>query len=667
MPFSVLTLLVADRLHISRRAQDIIKIVEDERDDAERSASKARAATRKLNDERLALFAREEGRRQGFEEGMQQGRLAMYTAPEMRHIAARAHPTPPGRVTAFIEDASSSTDVDESKGHRSHHQHDIPRGMHSKHGSNGTGTHRTPRPPHASLDSAPHGQSHVSRSRAASSSHTQPQQVQVNATQHSSVGAASQDSALRQELEAAREQAEALKREMEQREAIRLYDLQKVEHMEREAEAERERMKIREAEIEREREAVQQKGREREVEVENTLKIIREREAERERERERELQMIKLRETELEREREQQKEREREREDQLELERRRELERKAREREQELELERVREQERKVRERERELQLEQQRELERKAREREHRLELERQREQDRKAREKEEREREVREREREKQREKERLEEQREKERLSRQLEQERLDRQREQERLSRQREQERLDRQREQERLDRQREQERLDRQREQERIDREREQEERERLTRLPYLPMPPPPTGIAGVVPPPPILHAVPEIQAFRPTIHQPQQVQSDPRRRRSSDADTTRSPSSSASVSQLEIITFPSSAMNGNGRGDEVDYMHPHGLAVIPEANESRTSIATAQSPRWLQTPPPDHTQKVLRGQDPKDVERWRRSTSDHVCVFSFLISFFVWFPIFLFFFFSFAVNGTRLC
>ena len=474
------------------------------------------------------LFAREEGRRQGYEEGMQQGRLAILTTPHAKYITARVHDTPLGSGAAFIEDyedSSSSTDVGESKEHlthlhQSHHHPDMARGTH---GSHGTGTRRTPRPRHASLDSAPRGRSRVPRSGAASqlnTPHNHPRHVQVNGSngpQVGSVGASSQDSALRRELETVKEQAEALKRQLEQREAIRMYDAQQAERMEKERKAERDRVRAREAELERERDELWEKEKRREAEKEREMKLIRERDAERERERKKEREVA----------------------------------------------------------RERERELEEQRKHEREAREREERQ------------REREAREREERERERELQQQKER-----------------------------------------------------------EREKVDKER------RPPHLPYLPMPPPPPGAASVVPPPFIPPSPKQstAQAFPASLHQSHQFQPDPRRprrRRTSDTETTRSPSSTTSVSQLDIITFPSSSVKGNGRGDETDRVRPHGLPDIPEATESRTSVATPSPPRWLLNPPVDLMKQASRGKDPADVESWRQSTSDHVSIFCPSISDFI--------------------
>lgn len=56
------------------KAQNVLRVVEDQRDDAEASAARARDTARKLNEARLIEQAREEGRRLGFEEGIRRGR-----------------------------------------------------------------------------------------------------------------------------------------------------------------------------------------------------------------------------------------------------------------------------------------------------------------------------------------------------------------------------------------------------------------------------------------------------------------------------------------------------------------------------------------------------------------------------------------------------------------
>ncbi|KAI5982039.1 hypothetical protein EDD15DRAFT_2327426 [Pisolithus albus] len=60
------------------RAQDIVRTVEAQRDEAEVIAASARTKARQLRQERLIDLAREEGRRLGFEEGIRRGRKLKY-------------------------------------------------------------------------------------------------------------------------------------------------------------------------------------------------------------------------------------------------------------------------------------------------------------------------------------------------------------------------------------------------------------------------------------------------------------------------------------------------------------------------------------------------------------------------------------------------------------
>ena len=56
------------------RAQDILRALEAQRDEAEASAARARTTARTLNERHLVRAAREEGRRVGFEEGIRRAR-----------------------------------------------------------------------------------------------------------------------------------------------------------------------------------------------------------------------------------------------------------------------------------------------------------------------------------------------------------------------------------------------------------------------------------------------------------------------------------------------------------------------------------------------------------------------------------------------------------------
>ena len=60
------------------RAQDIIDQVSAQRNEAEADAARARTKARKLQEEKLVMFAREEGRRAGYREGLSMGRRVGY-------------------------------------------------------------------------------------------------------------------------------------------------------------------------------------------------------------------------------------------------------------------------------------------------------------------------------------------------------------------------------------------------------------------------------------------------------------------------------------------------------------------------------------------------------------------------------------------------------------
>ena len=53
-----------------------MRAVEEERDDVDRALVRARTSARQMKEQNVVLQAREEGRRQGFEEGLKQGRMA---------------------------------------------------------------------------------------------------------------------------------------------------------------------------------------------------------------------------------------------------------------------------------------------------------------------------------------------------------------------------------------------------------------------------------------------------------------------------------------------------------------------------------------------------------------------------------------------------------------
>ncbi|KAJ7312384.1 hypothetical protein DFH08DRAFT_756384, partial [Mycena albidolilacea] len=82
--------------HVQRelaRAQDVVKLLERQLEDAEKAAAKARAAARQLNELRVVNDALEEGRRLGFQTGYRQG----------QEDRAFAHGTTPGDTHQDLE------------------------------------------------------------------------------------------------------------------------------------------------------------------------------------------------------------------------------------------------------------------------------------------------------------------------------------------------------------------------------------------------------------------------------------------------------------------------------------------------------------------------------------------------------------------------------------
>lgn len=71
------------------RAQDVLSVVDAQRVEAEEDAARARAATRKMNQEVMVQLAREEGRRTGIREGIERGRdLGFYEGHMMGYSQA---------------------------------------------------------------------------------------------------------------------------------------------------------------------------------------------------------------------------------------------------------------------------------------------------------------------------------------------------------------------------------------------------------------------------------------------------------------------------------------------------------------------------------------------------------------------------------------------------
>ncbi|KAJ6623645.1 hypothetical protein B0H10DRAFT_2009001 [Mycena sp. CBHHK59/15] len=101
------------------RAQDVVRTLQVQRDDAERAATHARKLARKLHVQNRVLVAREQGRREGYETGFGHGRL-IAIAREQRRIDAEAARrqirAPPAAANAsehggaFIEEHDSSSE-----------------------------------------------------------------------------------------------------------------------------------------------------------------------------------------------------------------------------------------------------------------------------------------------------------------------------------------------------------------------------------------------------------------------------------------------------------------------------------------------------------------------------------------------------------------------------
>jgi hypothetical protein len=314
----------------SQRAKEVVHAVENERDEAERAAVKARKVARELKERTVVQLAREEGRRAGFEEGIRQGRLLATV-----EIVEQAKPIPPrllGDGTAFIEEAVTEEQgrSPDSETHQSH----------SRRKNGGRSARATPRTKRQSLDTS------MTTSRSRSSAPTSPTSLEAESSAAALRAIEERERErvqmrmrmLERDLEHEREKAAQVERERDkerQREAERLRELER----EKDRVREREQARLRELEAERQRE---REAAARERERERRLRE-KERESE-ERARENELKGIDRQKRELERERE---ERERERERLKEVERTLQRERQKdkeldRERERELERERLR-------------------------------------------------------------------------------------------------------------------------------------------------------------------------------------------------------------------------------------------------------------------------------------------------------------------------------------
>lgn len=103
------------------RAQEILDSLEQQKNAAEESASRARDTARKLREEKIVLLAREEGRQQGYKEGIAQGRAMGYEEGRNAGFSRSRSPPQPSRampvdipVPDFIVDPSPPQDPSSS-------------------------------------------------------------------------------------------------------------------------------------------------------------------------------------------------------------------------------------------------------------------------------------------------------------------------------------------------------------------------------------------------------------------------------------------------------------------------------------------------------------------------------------------------------------------------
>ena len=93
------------------RAQDIINQVSVQRNEAEADAARARTKARKLQEEKLVMLAREEGRRQGYQEGWNRGRRIGFQEARSLGEPEESLPSHPRRFASSDE----TTDADDSE------------------------------------------------------------------------------------------------------------------------------------------------------------------------------------------------------------------------------------------------------------------------------------------------------------------------------------------------------------------------------------------------------------------------------------------------------------------------------------------------------------------------------------------------------------------------
>ena len=254
------------------------------------------------------MLARDEGRKQGFAEGIARAREEVHDdLLRRRSIAARPHETPLGSGVAFIEevdDEEGSGEQTDTNGRSSYCRH----GLHS--------SAPTPRSqPPRTVPSTPQVDPNVLRQETEAAEVARREAQRLEALLSSE----------REEAARERERARARQQEFErEQEAMRQREREREEASRREAETLRDELRR-----EKEKTAEKQRELERKLEQERHAAQIRELERQHEREREEERQRLaeREREREAERERRRESERERQRAEEAERERQREAER----------------------------------------------------------------------------------------------------------------------------------------------------------------------------------------------------------------------------------------------------------------------------------------------------------------------------------------------------
>ena len=98
-----------------RKGQQMLRDVESQRDDAEASAAEARSVARKIREKHLVLLAREEGRKQGYEEGLKRAREEMRAAGyRPSHSSSNRSIRPPPVMEEVIDEVDE--DIPDSIG-----------------------------------------------------------------------------------------------------------------------------------------------------------------------------------------------------------------------------------------------------------------------------------------------------------------------------------------------------------------------------------------------------------------------------------------------------------------------------------------------------------------------------------------------------------------------